>query len=138
MHGPKGTVNQEKNSAGPVKPLRKPTGTVVRGEAIRQKIIGHVLLSAASGVGTCSAPRTEKRGYLLPEIGAVAEPRKFVALQGIARGSEKEFPRRRGARSGQDGLLSDRISIGVRSSGARESATHAEAEMSVEAEIAFD
>jgi hypothetical protein len=88
MHGPKGTRNQEKNSARPVKRyvrLREPLWGAKRST---KSLWDAELLSAMEG----SATGGKKRGYLLPQIGGVAEPREFVALQGIARSSEKEFP----------------------------------------------
>jgi len=118
--------------------LRVPTGTVARSESIRQKIIGHRIGSASSGFrggrllwtenrdlalanqpareiggGIFVEPLIEQRGNLLAQIGGVAEARKLIALQGIARSGEKEFPRRLGARSGQEGLPSEWLSTDI-------------------------
>jgi hypothetical protein len=132
--------NQEprEKQRGAGETLRTSTGTVVRSGAIRQKIIGHGFTAADGGFGcgrlpwaedrqltlanqpsrqigggVLVQPLIEKRGYLLAQIGGMAEAREFIALQGIARSSEKKLPRRLGARSGQDGLLSGELSTGV-------------------------
>ena len=118
--------------------LCTPAGTVMRSETIRQKIIGHRIAAAAGRFGhgrlfrpedrdlalpnqpprqvsrgVFVEPLIQQRGNLLPQIGGMAQARKLITLQGIARRREKEFPRRLGARSGQDGLLSDELSTGV-------------------------
>jgi hypothetical protein len=114
------------------------TGAVVRSSSVRQKIIGHGFAAASGrvchgrlfrpedrhlalpdqpprqvGCGIFVEPLIEQRRYLLPQIGGMTQTRKLIALQGIARSREKEFPRRLGARSGQDGLRSDELSINI-------------------------
>ena len=87
-----------------------------RTRSIRKKIIGHsmpasrrrfargrgihlrralgLLHQRASqhGRGILLKPLAEKRGDLFPEISGMAEAREFIALQGGARGREKELP----------------------------------------------
>jgi hypothetical protein len=48
------------------------------------------------GRGVLFEPRIEQLGDLLAEIGGVAQPRKFVTLQGIAGRRQKKLPRRLG------------------------------------------
>jgi len=50
-------------------------------------------------------PLIEKRGNLLAEIGRVAEARKFVALERIARSREQELPRWLGTGTSHESLL---------------------------------
>ena len=38
-------------------------------------------------------PKIEKRANFLAEIGGMAEPREFVALQGVSRSGKKKLPR---------------------------------------------
>jgi hypothetical protein len=99
---------KEKNSAGPVKRyvrLREPLWGAKR-SAKRLSDAEFVSAMEDSAADGCSGPRTEisrwrinhcasnggnlfieplieKRGYLLPQIGGVAEPQEFVAQQGI-------------------------------------------------------
>jgi hypothetical protein len=44
------------------------------------------------GRGILLEPLVEKRGDLFPKISGMAEAREFIALQGGARGREKELP----------------------------------------------
>ena len=46
------------------------------------------------GRGILLHPQVEQRADLLAEIGGMAEPRKFVALQRVSRSREKKLPRR--------------------------------------------
>ena len=89
-----------------------------RDRPIRKKIIGHgmsvfrsrfhagnVLLhrlgafpllhqpARQHGRGILLHPQVEKSANLLAEIGGVAEPRQFVALQGVSRSGKKKLPR---------------------------------------------
>ena len=63
------------------------------------------------GRGVFLHPLIEKRADLLAKICGVAEPRKFIALQRIARGREKKLPRRLGPEVGHVGLLNIGLSI---------------------------
>ena len=56
------------------------------------------------GVGVFIEPLIEERRNFLAEIGGVAKPGEFIALQGIAGSGEKELPRRRSAAIGHVGL----------------------------------
>jgi hypothetical protein len=63
-------------------------------------------------------PFVEKRSDLLAEIGGMAEPREFKALQRVARSGEQELPRRLRLISGHVGLQgSDRHSYALNNSG---------------------
>ena len=89
----------------------------LRWRSIRKKIIGHGMRSVAPGLGfgkwfrsarrpitllqkqarqhgggVFFQPLVQKGGDFLAEIGGVRQARQFKALQGIARGREKEFP----------------------------------------------
>jgi len=89
----------------------------LRGRSIRKKIIGHGMRSVAPGLGfgkwfrsarrplallqkqarqhgrgVLFQPLIQKGGDLLAEIGGMRQARQFKALQGIARGREKELP----------------------------------------------
>jgi len=57
------------------------------------------------GRRTFLKPLVEKRRDFLAEIGGMVEPREFIALQRVARGREKELPRRFGFLKGHTGLL---------------------------------
>jgi len=97
-------------------------GILGRSETIRQKIIGPMVPVGGSGVGGrgvlgdresafalfdepagehgCGVflePLIEQGADLLAEIGSVAEARKFIGLQGIARSREKKLPGSLGA-----------------------------------------
>lgn len=89
----------------------------LRWRSIRKKIIGHGMRSVAPrlgfgkwfrsarrpltllqkqarqhGGGVLFHPLVQKGGDLLAEIGGMRQARQFKALQGVARGREKEFP----------------------------------------------
>ena len=93
----------------------------LRSGAIRKKIIGHRMRPVAArwgarkhvrcpggafpllekpagqhGGGVFLHPLIDQRGNFLAEIGRVRQTRQFKALQGVARGREKELPRRLG------------------------------------------
>jgi hypothetical protein len=98
------------------------TRNVGASESIRQKIIGHRMTvygrrfggglvqsglgfrgenrafalfdqpARNHGVGVFVEPLVQKGRDLLAEIGCVAEPREFIALERVARSSEKELP----------------------------------------------
>ena len=75
-------------------------GLVRRGLGFRGEDRALALLDQPAGhhgVGVFVEPLVEQGGDLLAEIGRVAEAREFVALQGVARGGEKELPGRLGA-----------------------------------------
>ena len=85
-------------------------GLVRRGLGFRSKNGALALLDQPAGdhgVGVFVEPLIEKRRYLLAEVGGVAEPREFVALEGVAGSGEKELPGRLGAVRGH-GILRER------------------------------
>lgn len=53
-------------------------------------------LARQHGRGILLKPRIEQLRDLLAKIGGMAEPRKFITLQGIARSREQELPGRLG------------------------------------------
>jgi hypothetical protein len=55
------------------------------------------------GGGFFGEPLVEQGGDLLAEIGGVTETREFVALQGVARSGEQEFPGWLGVLRGRSG-----------------------------------
>ncbi len=90
-----------------------------RDRPIRKKVIGHCMSVFREGFGRSNVllrllrafpllhqparqhgrgiflhPQVEKRADLLAEIGGMAEPREFIALQRVSRSGEKKLPRR--------------------------------------------
>ncbi len=61
------------------------------------------------GRRTFLKPLVEKRPDFFAEIGGVIEAGEFKALQRVARGREKELPRRFGFLKGHAGLLEERL-----------------------------
>ena len=61
------------------------------------------------GTGVFFKPLIEKRADLLAEIGSMAKPREFVALERSARSREKELPRRLSLLIGHRGLLENNL-----------------------------
>jgi len=124
---------QSKNpEQGAGKLSRTRAGTVGRGGSIRQNIIGHRMAVGGAGIrigrifrgggGTAALldqparehggsvllePLVEEFANFLAEIGGVAQARKFVGLQGIARSREKKFPGSLGAELGHRVLPTD-------------------------------
>jgi len=60
------------------------------------------------GRGIFLDPKIEKGADLLAEIGGMAEPREFIALQRISRSGEQKLPRRLGFVMVHAGLLEKR------------------------------
>jgi len=119
-------AKSEKNSRELYGTSDEPSGTLPgilgRSETIRQKIMGPMISVGGSGVGgrgvlgdresafalfdeptrqlgggVLLQPLVEQGVDLLAEIGGVAEARKFIGLQGIARSREKKLPGSLGA-----------------------------------------
>lgn len=85
-------------------------GLVRRGLGFRGKNGALALLDQPAGdhgVGVFVEPLVEKGRDLFAEIGRVAKPREFVALEGVAGSGEKELPGRLGAVRGH-GILRGR------------------------------
>jgi len=57
------------------------------------------------GAGVFLEPLIEKGANLLAKIGGVAQARKFIALERVARGREKKLPRRLWLGTGHRSLL---------------------------------
>lgn len=120
-------------SIRPQKPrifLRWAPMTCRNGRAIREKIIGHRMRGMAPrfavrrgllngrgplallhqpagqhGRGIFLHPLVHQRADLLAEIGGMAQPRQFIALQTGLRSREKELPRRLGLVNSHEDLL---------------------------------
>ncbi len=119
-------AKKQKQSNGAVRSAGESSGatarTAGRSGTIRQKIIGHRVAVGANGLrpgrvfqgenrafalfdqpagehggGVFLEPLIKQLGNLLAEIGGVGEARKFIGLQGIARGGKKKFPGSLGA-----------------------------------------
>lgn len=61
--------------------------------------------------GTLLDPLVNEHANFLAEIGGMREARKLVALERIARGREKEFPRRLGWGTGHGSLLTNACKV---------------------------
>jgi hypothetical protein len=80
-------------------------------------VFGHVLgafpllhePTGQHGGGIFLNPKIEKGADLLAEIGGMAEPREFVALERVSRCGEQELPRRLGFVMVHAGLLGKRF-----------------------------
>ncbi len=85
--------------------------------ACREQISGRGVLGSAGwtfalfdepageqGAGVLFHPLIEQSANLLAEIGSMGKTGKFIALERIARGREKELPRRLGLGTGHVGL----------------------------------
>ena len=82
------------------------------GSVFRQVLRAFALLHEPArqhGGGVFFHPKIEKGADLLAEIGGMAEPREFIALQRISRSGEQELPRRLGFVMVHAGLLGREI-----------------------------
>ena len=82
------------------------------GRSVFRQVLGTFALlhqpAGQHGGGIFLTPKIEKSADLLAEIGGMAEPREFIALQRISRSGEQELPRRLGFVVVHGGLLEER------------------------------